>query len=135
MRIHSQARLVIVVLSAAVATTLGLGACAGGAGGGASGGAIRRNPDRIDLPELATVAEVDVLTAVRRLRPVWLRTSPRGDLPQVILDGNPLAGGPEVLEDIRASDVARLEYMSPSDATTLYGTGYPAGAIIVTTKR
>ena len=121
------------------ALALGQGACAGAASGGASGGAsgtpVRRSSSRIDETELATVAETDVFTAINRLRPAWLRPGSRGTLPEILLDGTPQSGGPEVLRNFRAADVSTLEYMSASDATTRYGTGYTAGAIIVTTKR
>lgn len=119
----------------ALALALGLGACAGAASGGASGGGVRRNSNRIDEAELATVAETDVFTAINRLRPAWLRAGSRGTLPEILLDGTPQTGGPEVLRNFRAADVSLLEYMSASDATTRYGTGYTAGAILVTTKR
>ncbi len=135
MRTLPRGRVFTAVSSLAIAMTVGLGACASGAAGGGSGDRVRRNPDVMDLAELASVVEVDVLTAIRRLRPTWLRTSPHGDLPRVIVDGNPLGGGLEVLQNYRTNDVMRIEHMSPADATTFYGTGYPAGAIFVTTKR
>jgi len=123
----------------AMALALGQGACAGaasrGASGGATGSSVRRNSNRIDEAELATVAETDVYTAISRLRPAWLRAGSRGTLPEILLDGTPQSGGPELLRNYRASDVSALEYMSASDATTRYGTGYTAGAIVVTTKR
>jgi len=119
----------------ALALALGLGACAGAASGGTSGGGVRRSSNRIDEVELATVAETDVYMAINRLRPAWLRAGSRGTLPEILLDGTPQSGGPEVLRNFRAADVSLLEYMSASDATTRYGTGYTAGAILVTTKR
>lgn len=116
---------------------LALGACGGGTGAAPGGGSspVRRNSNRIEAPELATVAEVDVYTAISRLRPSWLRSGSRGTLPAVLVDGSPQSGGAEVLQNFRAADVTLLEYMSASDATTRYGTGYTAGAIIVTTRR
>jgi len=116
---------------ATFALALGLSACASGGGGG---GAPRSSSNRITSDELATVAQLDLFTAVNRLRPQWLR--PRsGQLPEVIIDGAHQQGGTEVLRSMRPSEVGQLEYMSASDATTRYCTGYTAGAIIVSTRR
>lgn len=120
------------------ALTLGVAGCASGGGGSGSGGEAtggRRSSNRITAEELATVAELDLHAAVNRLRPAWLRAGSRGTLPVVILDGSPQSGGVDVMGSIRAGDVANLEFMSASDATTRYGTGYTAGAIVITTRR
>lgn len=138
MRTQPQKRFFIALL----AITLGLGGCAGGGsgtGGGTGSGAQatggRRTSNRITAEELATVSELDLHAAVNRLRPAWLRAGSRGTLPAVILDGSPQTGGVDVMSSMRAADVASLEFMSASDATTRYGTGYSAGAIVITTHR
>lgn len=113
----------------------GLGGCAGGAGAGGSPGGVRRASNRIEAAELATVSELDVYGAIGRLRPAWLRTGPQGALPEVIVDGSPQTGGLDGLRSFLAGNVSTLEYMSASDATTRFGTGYIGGAILVTTKR
>ena len=120
-----------------LALALGLVACGGGTGtaGAAGRGGVRRNSNRIEAAELATVADVDAYTAINRLRPAWLRAGTGGTPPEIIVDGSPQSGGPDVLRNFRAADVTLLEYMSASDATTRYGTGYSSGAIIVTTRR
>jgi len=119
-------------LVAAFALALGLSACA--SGGGGTGGAPRGSSNRITSDELATMSQLDLFTAVSRLRPQWLR--PRsGQLPEVVIDGAHQQGGTEVLRSMRASEAGQLEYMSAADATTRYGTGYTAGAIIVSTRR
>jgi len=125
------------VLFFSLALALGLGACGGGAGTAGAGGrgGVRRNSNRIEAAELATVAEADAYTAISRLRPAWLRGGTSGSPPEIIVDGSPQSGGPDVLRNFRAADVMLLEYMSASDATTRYGTGYDSGAIIVTTRR
>lgn len=110
---------------------------------GSSGGSVatsaqpggHRASNRIDATELATVAELDVYQAISRLRPAWLRSSPQGQLPVIVLDGSPQTAGPEMLRTFRAADVAALEYMNASDATTRFGTGYSGGAILVTSRR
>jgi hypothetical protein len=56
-------------------------------------------------------------------------------MPGVIVDGTPQAGGVESLRSMRASDASELRFLNSSDATTRYGTGYTAGAIVVSTRR
>lgn len=130
MRILEHKRLFLVLF----ALSLGLAACAGGSGGSGSSGP-RRSSTRITAEELGNVAELDLFSAIQRLRPAWLRAGTRGALPQVIVDGTPQQGGVEALRAFRATDATGLELMSASDATTRYGTGYTAGAIVVTTRR
>lgn len=78
--------------------------------------------------------------AIERLRPSWLR--PRGaptftdpnPYPVVYVDGV-RRGQLDELQFIAAEDVETIRHLSPNDATTLYGTGHAAGAILVTTLR
>jgi hypothetical protein len=120
-------------LVATFALTLGITACA--SGGGGTGGAPRGSSTRIISEELATVAQLDLYTAVSRLRPQWLRPGTRGQLPEVIIDGSRQQGGTDALRNMRANEATELQFMSASDATTRYGTGFTAGAIIVSTRR
>ncbi len=53
---------------------------------------------------------------------------------QVYLD-NQKMGGARALEDITLSQIQEIRYLSPNDATTLFGTGNMAGAIQVIGKR
>lgn len=118
------------------ALSLGLAGCAsGGGGGGGTEGGVRRSSNRIVAEELASVSELDLFSAVQRLRPAWLRPGTRGAMPQLIVNGSPSSAGVESLRSFRATDVTSLEFMSASDATTRFGTGYTAGAILVTTGR
>lgn len=87
------------------------------------------------------IREVDALTAfdaVERLRPAFLRrgrVNVDGDtksFPIVYLDDLKL-GGIDELRRIRASQVARIEYLSAADATFRFGTGHSGGALLVTT--
>lgn len=115
---------------------LALTGCAGsGGGGGAAEGPRRGSSTRITADELANVAELDLFSAVNRLRPTWLRPQSRGTLPVIIRDGTAQPGGVDALRSMRAGEVSELQYMSSSDATTRYGTGYTAGAIVVTSRR
>jgi len=86
------------------------------------------------MEELAPLQQLDVYQAVQRLRPNWLRT--RGNTPpQVMVDGARQAGGLEVLRSYRAQDVSELRFISGTDATTRFGTGYDGGAIMITSRR
>lgn len=124
------------VLIALFAVLLGASGCASAGGGGAGGdGGGRRSSTRIAADELATVSELDLFSAVQRLRPQWLRPGTRGALPGLIVDGTPQSGGVEQLRSYQAADVGSLELMNASDATTRYGTGYTQGAIVVNTRR
>ena len=76
---------------------------------------------------------------VRRLRPAWLRARTQETLTisepafaQVRVDET-LVGDVDYLYRISASHIARIEYLSALDATTLYGMGYMGGLIIVRT--
>jgi hypothetical protein len=44
-------------------------------------------------------------------------------------------GGLEYLDDMDMLDVWEFRYLSASDATNRYGTGYPGGIILVFTRR
>ena len=71
---------------------------------------------------------------IRRLRPRWLQ--PRGGggrQPQAILDGARI-GGPNDLNRVDVADIVEMRFLSASDATTRYGTGFDAGAIEVSTR-
>lgn len=129
MRFHRSSRALVVTTLALV---LGLAGCA--SAGGGSGGP-RGSSTHIIPEELATVPQLDLYTAVSRLRPQWLRPGTRGQLPEVIVDGTRQQGGADVLRSMRANEVSELEFMSAADATTRYGTGFTAGAILVSTKR
>ena len=131
MRLLPMKRLVLTLF----ALSLGATGCASGSGGGGGGGAPRGSSTRIVADELATVSQLDLYAAIQRLRPAWLRPGTRGQLPEVIVDGSPQAGGAEGLRSFRSGDVGQVEYMNASDATTRFGTGYTGGAILVTTRR
>ena len=109
----------------------------------------RRDPNEINQEELATpgLGQLTLLRAIQQIRPNWFRA--RG-APSIMLGGSGWStqmGGRatpgdivdnvrqplERLESLRASDVSSLVFLSAGDATTRYGTGYPNGAILVTT--
>lgn len=82
----------------------------------------------------------DLYEAIRRLRPHFLRTRGRvasssGAEPQVVVYlGSNMLGGPTTLKNIRVDQVFEVRYLDASAATTRYGSGHTAGAIIVTMK-
>ena len=78
--------------------------------------------------------------AIESLRPTWLyhqgnaTFSNPNPLPIVYLDGV-RTGDLEQLYLMSADDVDTITRLSPSDATTRFGTGHLAGAIDVRTRR
>ena len=109
-----------------------LGGCA--SAGGSEAGARPGPRDRILAEELANLQQLSALEVVQRLRPNWLRIR-GGSLPEAVLDGTPIEGGARALQNIRVGEIRELRYLNPSDATMRFGTGYPAGAILVFTGR
>ncbi|NNM32400.1 MAG: hypothetical protein HKO53_05015 [Gemmatimonadetes bacterium] len=104
-------------------------ACATGGGQVAP----RSDANWLTREELSQYPVVDVLNAIRRLRPRWLQArgvSAAMD-PVPFLDGARL-DDLDALRRILVDDVESIEYVNPSDATMRYGTGFPGGAIEVT---
>jgi len=104
-----------------------LGGCAAAGtatGGGGATGAITAE-------DLAGLQNMDLLLAVRRTRPNWLRY--RGGTPLVILDGIRM-GGVDSLRQILTQDVSRVEFLTPQEASNRYGTGFPNGAIEIASR-
>lgn len=128
MRSHPTPRLLV----AMSALTFGLIGCASGAA--SPDGAPRGNSRLIVESELVGLQSDDAYTAIQRLQPQWLR-SRSGAAPVVIVDGTRQQVGLSILRSIRTSELQELRYLSASDATTRYGTGFDGGAILLTTKR
>lgn len=101
-------------------------------------GGVRSSPDRITREELEPLESLSAFEAIQRLRPRWLQsrgpTSLRGGpaLPRVHLDQSPTQL--DVLRTLSVSEVQSMLFLSAADATTRYGTGYPAGLIDVRTR-
>lgn len=78
---------------------------------------------------------------VQQLRPQYLRargqrTLQRADAGEpVIYVDNLRAGGIDALRTIRAGEIEEIRYLTPSEATTRYGTGHLGGAIAVVLRR
>ncbi len=106
----------------------GCGGAATASGGGNS------NLITSELLREADPEGLSVYQIIERTRPQWLRASrsaPTGtDFAQVVLNGVPY-GDINDLRSLDADGVDSIEYMRASDATTRFGTGYVAGAILV----
>ena len=108
---------------------------------GASGS--RGSGNKLTAEEIAEVSANTAYEVVEIARRQWLRQralrtgsnqamgSQEGAV--VYLDGVRI-GDVSELRRIRATVVAEMEYLSPSDATNRFGTNHDQGAILVTTR-
>ncbi len=122
------------MILAGFALVTGLAACASGGGSGGP----RRDPNLITMEELTDHSTLTALDAVRRLRPRWLTGRGAGtggsNTPQLMLDGARMGDAAQGLRSISVADVQEMRYLSASDATMRFGTNFPGGAIIVTSR-
>ena len=94
----------------------------------------------IEAANLETIYDV-----IERIRPNMMRT--RGQMGRVGAGGSgagmstvkvylngTLIGDTSALRGIQASSVKQVEYLNSSDATTRFGTGNDAGAILITSR-
>ncbi len=132
-----------------------LAACASGAGGGSGEGG---SADVITQAQIDQVALDSALDVIRRYRPRWLQPtrSPTGSgivplvghpgmpqdgdafvvnalYPTVVRDGIRL-GEISSLASISPRTVASLRFLSATDASTRYGSGYDGGVIEVVSR-
>ena len=128
--------LVIVVLASACAAS----ANTPPGQGQAASVAIRGNANLIVRAEFAGAGSQTAWHAVQNLRPRWLRPvrgasfSFEPAYARVIIDSFQ-RGDLNELRSLVARDVTTMRLLSPVDATTKYGGGFPGGAIEVTTFR
>jgi len=93
----------------------------------------------ITRTELDRAPYASAYHAIEALRPTWLYRRSRATirssnpLPIVYLDGI-RTGDLEQLHLMSADDVDTMTLLSPADATTLFGTGHPSGAVDVRTR-
>ena len=116
-----------------LALVLPLAGCASsGTGGGGSS-------DDITREDLETVSADNAMEVVSLMRPRWLRARPARTISDptpvvgVVIDGRP-RGSLDDLAQIRRENIERISFMSASDATIRYGTGFTGGAVVVTTR-
>ncbi len=134
---------------ATVALLILLAGCAGaGSGNRGSPGDESRRFDVIESAELAKVRDHTALEAIRQLRPRWLRgrgpsirfarstgqptAKRREGRVRAYVDGIPR--DLELLDMLDTEDVASMRFLNASDATTRFGIGHSAGAILITTR-
>jgi hypothetical protein len=110
----------------------------------ASAGAKQARPSTrnvITADQIKRIGATNALEAVQRLQPRMLEKQ-RGpssinfeDQAQIVvyLDNSRL-GGIETLTMVQTGNVVEIRYLSASEATTRFGTGNAAGAIVITTK-
>lgn len=89
-----------------------------------------RNPDVLTREQLQATRADDALRAIRVSRPHWLRA--RGV--QVYLDAAKY-GPASALESLQVSTIEEIRFLNGADATTRFGIGHGAGAILITTRR
>ena len=114
--------------------------CAGMTASGGSGSS-RGSFDAVMGEELRQSSSNNVYDALRDLRPQWFRPRARASLtferaqdPVVYIAG--VREGPlNTLRGIELSDVLRIEYINPLDATNRFGTGHSGGVISVDLAR
>lgn len=109
-------------------------ACASGGGGG--GG----SPDLITRDQIDALPEGTAFTVVQRYKSGWLRprsqgsfTSNQPDFAVVFVD-EMRYGDINSLSRISSNQIESIQYISATDATTRYGTGYTGGIIRVNTR-
>ncbi|MGQ0537304.1 MAG: hypothetical protein ACT4R6_00020 [Gemmatimonadaceae bacterium] len=147
----------IALLAAAI--PLAALACASGGGGGggaetstaaqaASNTPRRGNSTLLTESEIAAAGLETLYDVIERLRPNMLRT--RGQIGRisgasagdpgvqassirVYLNGTPV-GDISYLRSIQAASVREVRLLNSSDATTRFGTGHDAGALLITSK-
>jgi len=95
----------------------------------------------ISRADLDGIVAGTAFEAIERLRPRWLQPrgptsmlEPQGTPPTVFVDGRP-AGDLTALNVIPTEEIAELRYVSPTEATTRWGTGVSGGVIEVVTGR
>ncbi len=130
---------------ASVVLALVVSACASsqdtpfGGGFATSAAASRENSFLIVGAQLEQVAGWSAWRAVDTLNPLWLRSRSVSvnygpSYARVVVDGTVR----RVLADLyrmSTDDIETMRYLSASDATTRYGTGYIGGVIEATTRR
>ncbi|MFH1766065.1 MAG: hypothetical protein ABIF09_17910 [Gemmatimonadota bacterium] len=96
--------------------------------------------DRITLEELEGLPPGSAFDAVQALRRNWLRsrgstitTSSGRTTPEIFVNGLPF-GSSDSLHQVGIEAISEIRYISASDATTRYGTGYTAGIIEIILK-
>jgi hypothetical protein len=123
-------------LSVATAALIVLAACSGSAPKQTT---ARADRNLLEVEEIRASGTSDAFSAVRALRPQWLRhrgvsTINLRESIKVYVD-NTLVGGPDHLRQITTSSVESIRYMDGLEATQRWGLDHGVGAIMVFTLR
>ena len=133
--------LVVVLVLAPVVS-----ACASSSDGPLSEDAERATRATRGSSTLIVRAQLEALTdrsawdAVETLNRRWLQARRSSTLasgpayPGVVVDGV-VRGEVDVLRQLNTTNIETMRYLSATDATTRYGTGFPGGVIEVTSRR
>jgi hypothetical protein len=138
------------MIAGALVVALVTAGCASTSGGSSSGTTPQRrgNSTLITESEIASANLETIYDVIERLRPNMLRTrgqvgrlsgASEGDAGaqnsriRVYLNGSSV-GDLTMLRSIQASSIREVQYLSATDATTRFGTGHDAGAILLTSK-
>lgn len=112
-------------------------ACASSRGAAPTDNAPKRDRNVITQEEIDASKMSDAYNVVRALHPGWLLGKTGGSgrqYVQVYVEGNK-AGDTSALQQYNVNAIREIRYLSGDDATTRFGTGNAAGAIIVFLKR
>lgn len=117
--------------------------------GCATGGRVHEadDPDLLTRAELAEYPHYSAMQMIRQFRPIWLNdrngsfnalgiediANPRGI--RVYMDGIDQHTGLSALDRLLVSDIQQMRKLDAADATTRFGVGHSAGAILVSTAR
>jgi hypothetical protein len=129
-----RARLRLLAAGVTLALLAGTAACASTGGTSA---ARTRDRNRITSDELRATVSTNLYEAIHTLRPQWLvKRGNRSLTPEmegdiVVYQDVTRLGDPESLRGIAVADVQEAHFLSPTEATTRYGTGHVHGAIVV----
>ena len=126
-------RTAIVILSFLALALVTSGCASAGQGEGGSSGS--RNV--IDREALFDMEGMNAYEAIQRLRPTWLRARRTGmgspQLPGLVV--NDQQSELYNLRTMRIEGIEEIRYVEARDASIRYGTGFPAGVIVVVQRQ
>jgi hypothetical protein len=120
-----------------LATTFAFASACTSGGGGPADTAPRPDRNVIAQEEIDASKANDAYAVVRILRPAWLLPKTVGSGPQAVqlyVEGS-RASSLSALQDYNVSQVREIRFLNGEDATTRFGTGNGAGAILLLLKR
>ncbi len=102
------------------------------------------NPSVITTEQIVNSSAANAYDLIHGIRPIWLRSRGQNTLDPsqstsantyaaVFVDGQRY-GDITSLRSMTVHQIRQIRFLSGSDATTRYGTGYPAGVIEVITR-